>query len=181
MTAREDPHPASDDVPSVVPREARAHQGRPAGLVSRSVAATIDAVVVVVALAVGYVGLAGLVFMIDPRGFSFPDVGLVLSLTVGLGTLVAYLTLAWWLAGRTYGDLVMGLRVVSRGGDRIGVVVSWARAVGCALFPWGLFWVAASRDRSSLHDLVLRTRVIYDWQPRPHTPPGDAGSAKSPR
>ena len=38
--------------------------------------------------------------------------------------------------------------------------------VGAVLFPIGLFWVPASSDDRSLHDLVCRTAVVYDWTRR---------------
>jgi len=40
------------------------------------------------------------------------------------------------------------------------------RAVVCAVFPLGLLWCAVDRKRRAIHDLLLRTRVVYDWIPR---------------
>lgn len=166
--------------PSPLPREARPYQGLPAGLVTRFVAALIDAVVVALALAVGYAGLAGFVFLVDPRSFTFPAPRVVMSLTVALAVLILYLTVAWWFGGRTYGDLVMGLRVVSRAGGPVHLVIALLRAVACVLFPLGLLWVAFSRDLRSVQDVVLRTSVVYDWQHRGVDGEGH-GSANSPR
>jgi uncharacterized RDD family membrane protein YckC len=59
----------------------------------------------------------------------------------------------------------MGLRVVNRRGGHLGLAVAAARAVAYAVFPIGLFWAAVSRDNRSLPDLVLRSSVIYDWEP----------------
>ena len=72
----------------------------------------------------------------------------------------------WSISGRTYGDVVMGLRVVNFRGHRLHVVGALVRAVACAAFPIGLLWVAVSRENRSVQDMVLRTSVIYDWQPR---------------
>jgi uncharacterized RDD family membrane protein YckC len=105
-----------------------------------------------------------------------------MSLTVTLGVLILYLTVAWWFGGRTYGDLVMGLRVVTRNGGPVHLVVALLRAVACVLFPLGLLWVAFSRDLRSVQDVVLRTSVVYDWQHRGHGEDADGpGSANSPR
>ncbi|MDX6237576.1 MAG: hypothetical protein QOG10_2391, partial [Kribbellaceae bacterium] len=46
------------------------------------------------------------------------------------------------------------------------------RAAFCSLFPIGLFLCVGGREHRSLQDLVLRTSVIYDWQPRQPRPVG---------
>jgi uncharacterized RDD family membrane protein YckC len=151
---------------SPLPREARPYQGRRAGLVTRMVAAGLDGVVVILVLLVGYAAVAVLLFLLDPRGFSLPEVGLLFSMASAFAVLVVYQTLAWWLTGRTYGGLVMGLRVVSFRGRRLRLAGSFARSLFCAFFPIGILWVAVSRQNRSVQDVVLRTSVVYDWQPR---------------
>jgi uncharacterized RDD family membrane protein YckC len=130
------------------------------------VAAAIDGVVVVLVLLLGYGAVAVLLFLLDPRGFTAPDVGLLFSLAWAFGVLVVYETLAWWLTGRTYGDLVLGLRVVNFRGERLRLPGAFARALFTAFFPIGILWVAISRENRSVHDVVLRTSVVHDWQPR---------------
>jgi uncharacterized RDD family membrane protein YckC len=151
---------------SPVPREARPYQGRRAGFVTRAVAATIDGIVVGTALLVGYLTFSGLLFLLHPRGFGFPEVGLFFSLFSAFVTLVVYLTVSWWLSGRSYGCLVMGLRVLGPRQRALRLPLALLRAVSCAVFPIGLVWVAVSRDNRSVQDTVLRTSVVYDWQPR---------------
>ena len=73
--------------------------------------------------------------------------------------------------GRTYGDHIMGLRVTGRRGRRLGPLRSFGRAAFCVFFPIGLFWCVVSPERRSVQDVVLWTRVVYDWLPRP----GDEG------
>ena len=154
---------------SPLPREARPYQGRRAGVVTRFLAAAIDGVVVCLVLAAGYAGFAGVLFLFDPRGFTFPDAKLVFSMVAGFAVLVVYLTVAWWLSGRSYGCLVMGLRVVNHRGERLRFTGAFVRALFCAALPVGLLWVAVSRENRSVQDLVLRTSVIYDWQPQVDT------------
>jgi uncharacterized RDD family membrane protein YckC len=151
---------------SPLPKEARAYQGRRAGVVTRLVAAAIDACVVALVLLGAYAGLAILVFLLDPRRFTMPEADIVMSLAAALVVLVVYLTLGWWISGRTYGCLVMGLRVVSHRGDKMRLPGAFVRALFCAFFPIGLFWVAVSPTNRSFQDQVLRTSVVYDWQPR---------------
>src|SRR5512138_2719031 len=57
---------------SPLPREARPYQGQRAGLVSRFIAAAIDAAVVGLVVCLGYAVLAGFLFVLSPRDFSFP-------------------------------------------------------------------------------------------------------------
>jgi uncharacterized RDD family membrane protein YckC len=167
---------------SAVPREARPYQGASAGLVTRLLANTIDVVAVGVALGGCYVGFAAFVFMLDPVAFELPTAGVLLSITAAMGLSVVYLTLAWWLTGKTYGDHVMGLRVVGRRGRRLGPVRSLGRAAFCVFFPIGLFWCAVSPERRSVQDLVLWTRVVYDWSPGGHEHgPGRADAGEEER
>lgn len=149
-----------------VPREARPYQGQPAGLVTRLVAAALDLVVVVAVLAASYAGWCGFLLLLDPRNFSFPEVGIVFSLLSAFFVSAGYLTVAWSLSGRSYGDLVMGLRVVGRGGRRLHLFGALVRALACVVLPIGLLWIGVSREKRSLQDVVLRTGVVYDWQPR---------------
>ena len=74
---------------------------------------------------------------------------------------------------RAVGGLVMGLRVIDFRGTRPRLAGSFARAVLSAGFPIGILWIAVSRENRSVHDVLLRTSVVYDWQPKGghhHTP-----------
>ncbi len=152
---------------SPIPREARPYQGRRAGVVTRFIASVIDALVVGATLVIGYATFAVVVFIIDPRTFEFPETSLWLSLGAGFVVVVVYLTAAWSISGRTYGCQVMALRVVNHEGRRLRPPRALIRALLCAAFPIGLLWCAASSKNRSLHDVLLRTEVIYDWLPRP--------------
>lgn len=157
---------------SAIPAAARPYQGQPAGVVTRVVASAIDAVVVMVIAAAIYGGIAGVSFLIRPRNFSWPS-GLGWSIPVVILVIsVPYLALSWATVGRTAGDSLLGLRVADRRGRRLGVGRAVARAVLCALFPIGLFWVAVSRANRSVQDILLRTAVVYAWTPR--VTPADA-------
>jgi uncharacterized RDD family membrane protein YckC len=151
---------------SPLPREARPYQGKRAGVVTRVAAAAIDSILAGAALGLAYLGLAGLLFVLDPRNFRFPDTSLLLSVASWLVILAVYLTIAWWAGGRTYGNLVMGLRVVAYTGRKLGFTGALLRAVLYVIFPVGLLWCAVSRENRSVQDVVLRTSVVYDWQAR---------------
>jgi uncharacterized RDD family membrane protein YckC len=155
---------------SPVPHEARPFQGQRAGLVTRLAAAALDALVVGVVLLGGYLGLVGLVYLLNPRSFEFPELGLVFSLFAAFCVAVVYLTVFWTLSGRSYGYLVMGLRVLGRGGRRLRLGGAALRAVFVVLVPIGIVWVPVGRNNRSLQDLVLGSRVVYDWEPRVRHP-----------
>lgn len=161
---------------SPIPREARGFQGEPAGLVTRLLAGCIDAAVTFVVLLALWAGFNGFRFLLDPRGFTFSGTSLLASMTAGLCVAIVYLTAAWSTTGRSWGDHVMGLRVLRLDGGRVRLPVAFLRAVTCTLFPIGLLWCAASRTREALQDIVFRTCVVYDWRARrgvtrPHVPP----------
>jgi uncharacterized RDD family membrane protein YckC len=151
----------------VIPVEARPYQGRGAGVVSRIVAAVIDAGVALLALGVLYVVWSVILFLLHGRQFRFPSVELVQAITAGLVVFVTYCGVGWRTIGRTYGGYVLGLRVVNRDGRRIGAVQAIVRAILCAAFPIGLLWCAVSAQSRSVQDLLVRTSVIYDWEVRP--------------
>jgi len=151
---------------SPVPREARPFQGQRAGLVTRLVANTVDALSVSVVLLASYAGFNALLFLTSPRNFEFATASRLVSVTTALLALIIYMTAAWSITGRTYGDHVMGLRVVGRRGDRVWPPTALVRAALCVGFPIGLLWCGVSASRRSVQDLVVRTSVIYDWVPR---------------
>jgi uncharacterized RDD family membrane protein YckC len=146
-------------------------EGRPAGIVSRLMAAAVDTVVLLALLGAGYLALAGILFMADPVRFRFPAPTRFVCVTSALLVLICYLTGSWTTAGRTCGDQVLGLRVIDADGRSPRPGRALLRAVLCAIFPLGLLWVVVSGRRLSVQDLLLHTAVIYDWTPRITTVP----------
>ena len=64
------------------------------------------------------------------------------------------------------GYLQRGGRGYLRRGGRLRWWTAFLRAACCTLVPIGLLWCAVSRRNRSLQDLLLGTRVIYEWRPR---------------
>ncbi len=149
----------------------RAPVHRPAGIVTRSIAAGIDVAIVLVIMAASYVSLAFARLLFSPQDFTWPDAGAVMSTGIFLLVSVLYLTACWAVSGRTVGAVMMGLRVVNRDGELVGWPRALLRAVLCVMFAAGLFWVAVDSRRHSLQDIILRTTVVYDWQPEPPRQP----------
>lgn len=145
-----------------VPMAARVFQGRRAGIVSRSAAAAVDSAVVAMAVIGTYVGFAVLLALWSPRHAHLPVVTRPSIVVFAMVLAVAYLT-ASWATGRTYGDRLLGLRVVDSSGVPLRTVRALLRAVVCVAFPLGLLWAALSRSHRSVADLLARTAVVYDW------------------
>ena len=152
---------------SAVPTAARAYQGQRAGIVTRVTASVIDVLVVALTMCVLYAVVTGVAFLVHPRTFHVPSWVGVSFPVVAFLVAVPYLTLSWRLTGRTYGDQLLGLRVVNYEGRHMHFVGALLRALFCAVFPLGLLWVAVSPANRSVQDVVLRTSVVYDWLPTP--------------
>ena len=146
-----------------LPPEARPFQGQHAGIVTRTVANVVDFVLVVGFLAGVYVAWCAVTFLINPTRFSFPAPPfLALLLCYGVALFV-YLTVSWATTGRTYGDHLLGLRVVNFRGEPVRWAGSVVRSAFCVVLPIGLYWAVLSPKDRSVQDAVLRTSVIYDW------------------
>lgn len=137
--------------------------GRRAGLVTRALANIIDVGVVLVILGIGYAAVAAGRFLWNPTSFRFPSPTFGLVLLLGGAVQAVYFTVSWAVAGRTYGDEVLGLRVVNFRGQRMHWAGAALRAVLCVTFPIGLLWVLVSPNNRALQDIALRTSVVYEW------------------
>jgi uncharacterized RDD family membrane protein YckC len=145
---------------------------RPAGIVTRILAALIDGVVVAALTGAVFGAVVAGMFVVNPVSFRWPHGLLAEASLVTVGVAVGYLTVGWATAGRTVGGAVLGVRVVANGGARLGWTRSACRAVLCVLVPLGLLWVAVSARRRSVQDLVVRSTVLYDARkvPAPRAP-----------
>jgi uncharacterized RDD family membrane protein YckC len=134
---------------------------RPAGIVTRGLAAVIDLLVVLLIMSALYGGLVLIRLVYSPAAFSLPSLNVVFSTLVTFAVAVVYLTGCWTVSGSTAGAVVMGLRVVGRRSQQVRLLVGLLRAIGCVVFPIGLLWVIVDRRRRSLQDIAFRTRVVY--------------------
>ncbi len=148
---------------TAVPPDARGYQGQRAGLISRLLASAVDMVVVAGVVGAGYLAVSAVVFLWNPGGFRFPALDRTWLLAACGAVLFCYLSASWALTGRTWGDLLLGLRVVNYRGGPLRLSGAALRAALCVVFPIGIFYVAVSRANRSVADVVLRTSVVYDW------------------
>ncbi len=150
-----------------LPPGARGFQGQRAGFVSRAIAACIDVFLIFLVVLLTAAALWMMSFIIDPATAAVEPSSrvpeLIYMVLYGYFLNWLYWTVCWALSGRTIGNLVMGVRVVSRRGHRLGWSGAAIRSLFCAFFPIGLLWVIISGANRSVQDVVLRTSVIYDW------------------
>jgi uncharacterized RDD family membrane protein YckC len=141
-----------------------------AGVVTRSLAAAVDVVAVVLVAAVLDLAAAGARFVWSPIDFSWPRPTPAVTVGVLLAVAVGYLAVGWAIAGRTYGARLLGLRVLSSRLELLGWTSSVLRAAVCVLWPIGLLWCGVSPSRRSVADLVVRSVVVYDTHPYAQVP-----------
>ena len=119
--APDDADRAMTDRYATVPAQARDFQGQRAGIVTRVAAGAVDFLVVIVAIAVIYGGIAGVTFIIRPSSFHWPrNIGWSVPVLYFV-LMTAYLALSWAGTGRTYGAALLGVRVVNHEGARMRV------------------------------------------------------------
>lgn len=138
--------------------------GHVAGVVTRTLAGAIDYAVGAIAVTSTYLGWAALNFLWSPVRFSWPVWPLGVWLILGFVYMIVYLWLAWATTGKTVGGVLMGTRVVSISGKRIGTVRALLRSGFCTAVPIGLFACAATPGSRSLQDIVLLTKVVHHYR-----------------
>jgi uncharacterized RDD family membrane protein YckC len=163
---RTEPRPDEVDEPMAAQpaRQAAGH----AGVVTRVLAACVDLGSVLLGAVLLDLAAAGVRFVWSPVTFRWPQPAVPVMGVAVLLVGVVYLTVAWAVTGRTYGERLLGLRVLSLRFELLGWVRSFLRALACVVFPVGLLWSALSGQRHSLQDIVFRTVVVYDTSVGPH-------------
>lgn len=155
-------HTASD---YAIPEDARDFQGERAGFATRFLASVIDIALVALLMMGIWLGIEILQLIFTP-GVEVQAPRAATLVVWGYVFTTLYWTVAWATSGRSLGAWVMGVRVVSRRGERLRLPISLARAAFSVGFPIGLGWALVSKRNRSVQDVVLRTIVIYDWSLR---------------
>jgi uncharacterized RDD family membrane protein YckC len=143
---------------------ARGLQGKRAGIASRVAADAIDWGIVI-AIYVGILlGIALADYFVGSGHFDVPRPPALVTLVSQWFIAVLYLTAGWTGHNRTVGKSMIGLRVVTNGGQPLRPRRAFLRALICAtLGAIALAWVIVSRRRAGIHDIAVRTSVVYDW------------------
>jgi uncharacterized RDD family membrane protein YckC len=147
-----------------IPAKARSIQGLPAGFTSRFISVLIDMSLIAIFLLGAYGVWLGLTYVLSPF-YDIPQLIGVPLLLVGYFLMWLYWTWSWATSGKSLGNVLMGLRVETTSGECPSIGRAASRALFSVVFPVGLAWAIISRNNKSVQDIVLRTRVIYDWKP----------------
>ncbi|MFI5897730.1 RDD family protein [Actinoplanes sp. NPDC051513] len=131
-----------------------------AGVVSRTIAYVIDALIVSIASAGT---AAGISLVASVVGSDARDLARTLTAAylVALPAVFAlYCTVLWGLAGRTIGMAMVGIRVVGTNRRPVRWWSALVRGILLAYFPIGSLWLLVDRRHRAIHDLIARTLVI---------------------
>ena len=159
-------------------------QGYYAGFTSRAAALIIDVAIITVISAVVIAAMSLFFDLPSVKRFIYwlnsilPGFAQIFSALTSTRfaaifyALFSYLYFVFFFAttGQTVGKAIMGLRVVTNDGKRMGVKRSFVRAV-CyilSLAPLGLgfIWVLGEDRRRAWHDKIAHTYVLYVWDAR---------------
>ncbi|NMO52250.1 RDD family protein [Actinoplanes sp. TBRC 11911] len=136
-----------------------------AGIVSRSVAYVVDALIVVFGVS-GGIAVMGVVAMV--AGAAARDIAQAAASAYVFflpAVLAVYCAVFWLLAGRTPGMALLGVRVMRSDGRPVGWLGAFVRGILLALFPIGSLWLLVDRRHQAVHDKVVRTVVVRDPGP----------------
>jgi uncharacterized RDD family membrane protein YckC len=182
MNASQPPHHFSQ--PAKVDTAPDSLQGYYAGFSSRALAISVDYVIITL---VSAFSVAALSFFFSIRSVqAFIDwLNTVLPGIINLFDAltsppfgVVFFFLFQWLyfvfffstTGQTVGKAIMGLRVVTIDGKRMGVRRSFVRTlcytVSLAPLGLGFLWVLGEDRRRAWHDKIAHTYVLYVWDAR---------------
>ena len=159
-------------------------QGYYAGFTSRAVAIIVDYAIItlVTAIAVGalslFFSISSVARFIDWLNSVLPGIINVFDALTSppFGAIFfvvfqfLYFIFFFSTTGQTVGKAIMGLRVVTTDGKRMGVKRSFIRTLcyTLSLAPLGLgfLWVLGEDRRKAWHDKFARTYVLYVWDAR---------------
>ncbi len=135
------------------------------GLVTRAVALLIDAIVIdVIAVLIG--GAINLIASLLGAQGSIDPVGAILGAAAWVAWSLFYFVTFWTLTGQTFGNRILGIRVISATGGRVGFRRAVKRFVGLilAIIPLGAGLISVFTDerRRGFHDRLADTLVRWD-------------------
>ena len=137
-----------------------------AGFASRAFAGGLDIASIVVLYAAALFAYGLVRYLVTSAPLELPTPQAWVRIVVAAVVAVAYLSWSWAGTGRTLGEQLLGLRVVSNRGEHLPPRRAFAWAIVSLLIGIpGLLLVLFSRRNNALQDVICHTAVIYDWRP----------------
>ena len=153
----------------------RSVSGHYAGAVSRAAAAVIDWLIIGSLYTLGVAGFSFLLQMFTSKSVS-GDRSTPLGIAAFATWAFLYVFVSLAITGRTIGKGLAGLRVVRADGTAPGVRDMFVRTLAFPLsvlfLGIGLLMIVVQREHRSLHDLIAKSCVVYDWGDRSAEMPG---------
>jgi uncharacterized RDD family membrane protein YckC len=131
-----------------------------AGVVSRSIAYVVDALIVSVASAGTAAGMSLISSVVGSEARDLARTLTAAYLVLLPAVFALYCTILWGLTGRTIGMAMVGIRVVSKRGGPVRWWSALVRGILLAYFPIGSLWLLVDRRHRAIQDLLARTVVI---------------------
>jgi uncharacterized RDD family membrane protein YckC len=149
-------------------------QGRHAGMVSRSLAYLCDRAIQTALFALGvWLLVASTDILLGQEWYKnskfLKKHQTILVALCYFGFVVFYETVSIAFVGRTIGKSIFGLLIIKKQGRPISIGQALVRAILLTPIPWVMIsaWLGVlRRDRRAVHDLVVGTCVIYNWDAR---------------
>jgi uncharacterized RDD family membrane protein YckC len=156
-------------------RVRRSVSGHYAGAISRAAAAAIDGLLIAGLYTLGVAGFDYLLEMFTSTSLT-GDRSTLLGIAAFAIWAFSYVFISLAITGRTIGKGLAGLRVVRADGTAPGVRTMFVRTLVFPLsvifFGIGLLLIVVQREHRSVHDLIAKTCVVYDWGDRSAEMPG---------
>ena len=170
---RDRPHPEAGGARTRPVR--RTVSGHYAGAVSRAAAAVLDWLIIGGLYTLGVAGFSFLLQLFTSASVS-GDRSTPLGIAAFAIWAFMYVFVSLAISGRTIGKGLAGLRVVRSDGTAPGVRAMFVRTLAFPLsilfFGIGLLMIVVQREHRSLHDLIAKSCVVYDWGDRSAEMPG---------
>lgn len=149
--------------------------GHYAGPATRAAGAALDAAIVLGLFTAGVAGFDLLARVVVGVSVTTDRTGLA-SVVVFAVWAFLYMYVSLLIAGRTPGKGIIGLRVVNADGSplapRRALWRTLAYPLSALLAGLGFALLLVQREHRTLHDLIARTAVVYDWGARAAELPG---------
>jgi uncharacterized RDD family membrane protein YckC len=151
-----------------------------AGFTSRLLAFAVDAVIVMVFMALAgwlfqtigsFLGESSSLNSLNLTDEVLNTASFVLGGLNAVTVIVAYAFVFWILTGQTPGMMLLGLRVVTRDGGHLTFWRAIGRLIGfiisTAFLFLGFAWILVDDRRQGWHDKIAGTYVVYSWDAHP--------------